>query len=144
MFDGFDVDLGDRVGAGDGSTPEDQETDDEPGSRRRPRRSSARADELLREAEAALEDDNDLGEYQAKVDEAAALIDEALDALQPATTTPAGEPSTEHDGAGVHGTVHGRRLSGATVSSRAARRSRRRLRRSGRRCGPRRGRAGTA
>ena len=30
LFDGFDVDLGDRAGAGDGSTPEDQESEDEP------------------------------------------------------------------------------------------------------------------
>ena len=95
----------------------------------------ARADELLREAEAALEDDNDLGEYQAKVDEATALIDEALDALQPATTTPAGEPSTDTTAPATDSTVHGRRLSSTSVSSPAARRSRRRPRRSGRRCG---------
>ena len=94
LFDGFDVDLGDRVGAGDGSTPEDEETGDQPAATT-PEEALARADELLREAEAALEDDNDLGEYQAKVAEATALVNEALNALQPATTTPAGEPSTD-------------------------------------------------
>ena len=92
LFDGYETDLGDRAGAGDGSTPEEPDTDGAVAGT--PEEVLERADELLRDAEAALEDGN-LGEYQAKVDEAAALIDEALGALQPATTVPAGEPSTD-------------------------------------------------
>ena len=85
LFPGYEGDLGDRAAAGDGSTPEEPDTA-EPGAGT-PEEVLARADELLREAEDALED-GDLGEYQAKVDEAAALIDQALSALQPTTTVP--------------------------------------------------------
>jgi hypothetical protein len=88
VFDGFEGDLGDRVGAGDGSSPEDPEPD-EPSSET-PEEVLARADDLLREAAAAL-DDNDLGEYQAKVDEAATLIDGALGTLDGSS----GEPTTD-------------------------------------------------
>jgi len=46
----------------------------------------ARADQLLQDAQDALED-SDLAGYQAKVDEATALIQQALGALEPTTTT---------------------------------------------------------
>jgi hypothetical protein len=55
----------------------------------------ADADELLRDAEDDLRADGDLGAYQTKVKEAATLIEQALSALQPSTTAPAGEPADE-------------------------------------------------
>jgi uncharacterized protein len=92
LFDGYEGDLGDRVGPEEASTPEPPETGEpEVGT---PEEVLAQADQLLREAADALSENGDLGEYQAKVDEAGALIDEALSALQPTATTPAGEPST--------------------------------------------------
>ena len=95
LFPGYEGDLGDRVG-GDGETtvPPPAEEGVEPGVST-PEEVLARADELLQDAQDALED-GDLAGYQAKIDEAAALIDQALSALQPTTTTtaPASEPAT--------------------------------------------------
>jgi uncharacterized membrane protein (UPF0182 family) len=92
LFDGYEGDLGDRVGVDEGSTPEAPEAGEpEVGT---PEEVLVQADQLLREAADALSENGDLGEYQAKVDAAGALIDEALSALQPTTTTAAGEPST--------------------------------------------------
>nr|MBA3286765.1 hypothetical protein [Acidimicrobiia bacterium] len=42
----------------------------------------AQADELLAEAQSALREDGDLGAYQDAVDQAAALVAQALAALQ--------------------------------------------------------------
>lgn len=93
LFEGYEGDLGDRVGPDDGSPPPESPETDEPAVGT-PEEVLAQADQLLREATDGLSENGDLGEYQAKIDEAAALIDQALTALQPATTTPAGEPST--------------------------------------------------
>ena len=79
-------------GAGDGSTPE--EPDARSPSPARPRRSSSAPTSCCATPKTRSTTAN-LGEYQAKVDEAAALIDEALGALQPTTTVPSGEPSTD-------------------------------------------------
>ena len=85
----FEGDLGDRVG---GAVPgPDQPTAPEEPETATPEDALAQADELLKEAQEAL-DANDLGTYQEKVDEAATLIDEALATLAPATRQPAGEP----------------------------------------------------
>jgi uncharacterized membrane protein (UPF0182 family) len=95
LFPGYEGDLGDRVGGGSsGETTEPPETE-EP-TTGTPEEALARADRLLQEAEAALTANGDLGEYQAKVNEAATLIDQALSALEPTTTAPvSGEPATD-------------------------------------------------
>jgi uncharacterized membrane protein (UPF0182 family) len=95
LFQGFEGDLGDRVG---GAVPgPDQPTAPEEPETATPEDALAQADELLKEAQEAL-DANDLGTYQEKVDEAATLIDEALATLAPATRQPAGEPGDADTG----------------------------------------------
>jgi uncharacterized protein len=85
LFPGFEGDLGDRVG---GAAPEEDEeqaaeaTDPTEGTAPE---LLARAAELLQEANDALTA-GDLGEYQAKVNEAGALVDQALGMLGPPTT----------------------------------------------------------
>jgi uncharacterized membrane protein (UPF0182 family) len=81
LFVGFEGDLGDRVGAEDATA--DPSTDEPSASadEETPAELLARADELFSEAEAAL-GNGDLGEYQAKVDEAAALVQRALELLE--------------------------------------------------------------
>jgi uncharacterized membrane protein (UPF0182 family) len=75
LFPGFEGDLGDRVGSTP-TGPDEPSAPEEPDTLT-PAEALARADELLEEAQEALEA-NDLGGYQQKVDEAAVLIDEAL------------------------------------------------------------------
>ena len=86
LFPGFEGDLGDRVG---GAPPDEQ--DEEQGTESAdtgegtPPELLARAADLLQEANEALTA-GDLGEYQAKVNEASALVDQALSMLAPPTT----------------------------------------------------------
>lgn len=84
LFPGFEGDLGDRVAADDGTEPAPSDEGDAPPTpeeEETPAELLARADVLFSEAEAALAD-GDLGAYQSKVDEAAALVQEALEALE--------------------------------------------------------------
>ena len=85
LFPGFEGDLGDRVG---GAPLEDE--DDEQGTEAGATEGTApellaRAADLLQEANDALTA-GDLGEYQAKVNEAGALVDQALGMLGPPTS----------------------------------------------------------
>jgi len=77
LFPGFDVDIGDVVGnpppEGDGSTPP-------PTTDKTPAQMLDDAEALFADADKALEA-HDLATYQAKVDEARALVQQALDAL---------------------------------------------------------------
>ena len=83
LFPGFEGDLGDRVG---GEVPEEGAEPPETvePTEGTPAELLAQADELLTEANDALTAGR-LGEYQDKVDQAGALIDQALELLQPAT-----------------------------------------------------------
>ena len=84
LFPGFEEDLGDRVG---GEAPEEEgapPTESAEPSEGTPAELLAQADELLTEANDALTAGR-LGEYQEKVDQAGALIDQALELLQPTT-----------------------------------------------------------
>ncbi len=83
LFPGFERDLGDRVVVDDPTEtpPEEEETPPPTEVEETPAELLARADELFSEAERALAD-GDLGEYQARVDEAASLVQEALDLLE--------------------------------------------------------------
>jgi len=80
LFPGYEGDLGDRVG-GDTATPETPDETPDP-TASTPEEALFRADELLREAEEVLATGG-LAEYEAKVDEAAALIEQALAGLEP-------------------------------------------------------------
>jgi uncharacterized membrane protein (UPF0182 family) len=93
LFPGFAGDLGDRVGADGTETPSATTPPGgtTPGT---PAELLAKADQLLQDADASLRA-GDLGAYQDKVEQAKALIDQALQAMggtTPTTTTPA--PST--------------------------------------------------
>jgi hypothetical protein len=83
--------------AADGSTGDTTTGDAE--SPEAPAELLAQADRLLRQAEEELRLDGDLGAYQQRVDQAAALVAEALDALgsapTPSTEPVAGQPATE-------------------------------------------------
>ena len=82
LFPGFEGDLGDRVGAERGAGREGEPPPPDPA---RPAESTpaellAQADQLLADADLALEA-RDLAGYQANVEAAKALIDQALDLL---------------------------------------------------------------
>jgi uncharacterized membrane protein (UPF0182 family) len=86
LFPGFEADLGDRVGS-ESSTPPPGGEDTPPpetgeGVTDDPAELLLEADRLLAEADAALPD---LGEYQAKIEEAKVLIDRALELMVPST-----------------------------------------------------------
>ncbi|MET0145407.1 MAG: UPF0182 family protein [Ilumatobacteraceae bacterium] len=94
LFPGFDEDLGDRVGATsppDTNSPETPDTGEDPSGT--PAELLTRAGQLFDEANSALEA-QDLGTYQAKVDEARTLVDQALALIEPPTTTSATTPAT--------------------------------------------------
>ena len=82
LFPGFEGDLGDRVGAVE--EPEEERDTAAGHGRARRRRSPAdllaEADQLLADADLALEA-RDLAGYQENVEEAKALIDQALELL---------------------------------------------------------------
>ena len=86
MFPGYQGDLGDRIGADDGSHRPPR-TPTEPQSGGTPAELLQQADQLLHEAQSGLTQNGDLGEYQDKVDQAKALVQQALDGLAPTTTT---------------------------------------------------------
>ena len=96
LFPGFEGDLGDRVGAEGGadepSTPSEPSVDETEST---PAELLAAADDLFTEADDALAA-GDLGEYQSKIDEAQALVQQALDLLQ-VDTTPTSAPPTTTD-----------------------------------------------
>ncbi len=79
LFPGFEADLGDRVGV-EGPEPGTEPPTD-PNDPVSPAELLAQADELLRDAEQALQDGEGLGVYEQRVQEASALIDQALAAL---------------------------------------------------------------
>ena len=79
LFPGFEADLGDRVGV-EGPEPGTEPPTD-PNDPMSPAELLAQADELLRDAEQALHDGEGLGGYEQRVQEASALIDQALAAL---------------------------------------------------------------
>jgi len=81
LFPGFDEDLGDRVGTVEESEGEETPPPEsgEP-SESTPAELLAQADQLLADADLALEG-RDLAGYQANVEEAKALIDQALELL---------------------------------------------------------------
>ena len=79
LFPGFDGDLGDRVG---GESPDDDQRRPAEPATDDPAQLLSQADELLQEANDALTAGS-LAEYQAKVDEAGDLIDQALSLLEP-------------------------------------------------------------
>jgi uncharacterized membrane protein (UPF0182 family) len=83
VFPGFDADLGDRVGGdtGTGGEPGAEEPDEpvDPGEET-PAELLARADQLFAEADAARADS--LAEYEEKVNEARALVAQALEVLE--------------------------------------------------------------
>lgn len=81
LFPDFEGDFGDRVGADVEAEPD---TGAEPPAVGTPEELLAQATDLLTEADEALAA-KDLGEYQAKVDEARVLIDQALAAMTEAT-----------------------------------------------------------
>ena len=89
VFPGYTGDLGDRIGADDGSTPPPDDTN-EPQTGGTPAELLQQADQLLQEAQSGLTQDGDLGEYQDKVDQAKALVQQALAgmAADHAGTTP--------------------------------------------------------
>ena len=94
LFPGFDADLGDRVGGSGGSGEPDSSTgtggsEEAAGS---PADLLAEASQLFDEANAARADD--LGEYQTKIEQAEALVDQALELLQPTTSTPPTSPDS--------------------------------------------------
>jgi len=94
LFPGFEEDLGDRVGApGTTDTPESSEPPAGE-SEATPAELLARADDLFTEADDALAA-GDLGQYQAKIDEAQALVQQALDVLQGDTTSTAPPTTTD-------------------------------------------------
>ncbi len=78
LFPGLSIDLGDVVGPPVG--PEDPDDPDEP-TDATASELLQQAEELFNEAEAALTA-GDLGTYQAKIDEARALVAEALDLIE--------------------------------------------------------------
>jgi len=78
LFPGFDADLGDRVGT---DTPEAGTDPATESAESTPAELLARADELLREAEEVLATEG-LAGYEQRVNEASALIDQALAALE--------------------------------------------------------------
>lgn len=80
LFPGFEEDLGDRVG-GAPTEPVDPGEPDEPSEGQTAVQLLGQADMLFEEADQALAA-GDLGEYQAKVDKAAALVERALDLLE--------------------------------------------------------------
>lgn len=82
LFAGFDDDLGDVVGGG-GTPAEPSEPVDpnEPTVEATPEELLQQADALFAEAEDELRRTGDLGAYQSKIDEATALVRQALDGL---------------------------------------------------------------
>jgi uncharacterized membrane protein (UPF0182 family) len=123
LFPGLDIDLGERsdtasepvaevdeaapAASGDGegelAAPGSAGSPTDPGAASgTPAALLAEADQLLRTAEEQLRVDGDLGEYQQRVDEAAALVSQALAQLgadaSASTAPPASEP-TEATGA---------------------------------------------
>jgi uncharacterized membrane protein (UPF0182 family) len=88
VFPGYTGDLGDRVGGEEESTPPTEP--DEPQTTGTPAELLTQADQLLDEAQQSLTQDGDLGAYQAKVNQAKALVQQALDGMVPPTTTAGG------------------------------------------------------
>jgi uncharacterized protein len=86
LFPGYEGDLGDRVGVDDGSVAGTGTTPPATGepSTTDPAELLTKAGQLLDEADQALSD-KDLGTYQAKVDAAKVLVDQALALMAPAT-----------------------------------------------------------
>ncbi|MGI9030627.1 MAG: hypothetical protein ACR2HP_11680, partial [Ilumatobacteraceae bacterium] len=79
LFPSFEADLGDRVGSSgpeEGTQPEPESSEGDS-----PTELLARADELLREAEEVLATEG-LAGYEQRINEASALIDQALAALE--------------------------------------------------------------
>jgi uncharacterized membrane protein (UPF0182 family) len=87
VFPGYTGDLGDRIGPDEDSTPPPE--DGEPQTAGTPAELLQQADQLLQDAQQGLTENGDLGEYQDKVDQAKALVQQALDGLVPPTTTTA-------------------------------------------------------
>jgi len=86
VFPGYAGDLGDRVGADEGAPPPTEPNESQTGT---PAELLQQADQLLDEAQQSLTQDGDLGAYQDKIDQAKALVQQALDGLAPTTTTTA-------------------------------------------------------
>jgi uncharacterized membrane protein (UPF0182 family) len=86
VFPGYQGDLGDRIGPDEGAPPTPEQPS-EPQTGGTPAELLQQADQLLQEAQAGLTQNGDLGEYQDKVDQAKALVQQALDGLAPTTTT---------------------------------------------------------
>ncbi|MGI9052805.1 MAG: UPF0182 family protein [Ilumatobacteraceae bacterium] len=80
LFPGFDADLGDRIGGDTPAVGTDPEAQPSEGTAEE---LLAQADELLQEAQEALATEG-LAGYEQRVNEAAALIDQALAMLEPA------------------------------------------------------------
>ena len=87
MFPGYTGDLGDRIGADDGSTPPPDEPN-EPQTSGTPAELLQQAEQLLQEAQSGLTQNGDLGEYQDKVDQAKALVQQALAGMVPRRPRP--------------------------------------------------------
>ena len=85
LFPGFEGDLGDRVGGAPLEDEDDEQGTEAGATEGTPPELLARAADLLQEANDALTA-GDLGEYQAKVNEAGALVDQALGMLGPPTS----------------------------------------------------------
>ena len=80
LFPGFEADLGDRVGVGGEGPEPGTAPPTDPNDPTSPAELLARADELLQEAEDALPTEG-LAGYEQRVQEASALIDQALAAI---------------------------------------------------------------
>ena len=93
VFPGYTGNLGDRIGADDGSTPPPDDTN-EPQTGGTPAELLQQAEQLLQEAQSGLTQNGDLGEYQDKIDQAKALVQQALADMVPPTTTDTTPPTT--------------------------------------------------
>ncbi|HEY3484894.1 MAG TPA: UPF0182 family protein, partial [Ilumatobacteraceae bacterium] len=88
LFPGFSADLGDRVVVADeepapDESPEGEEPDEpEPSTDADAAELLAQAETLFIEAEEELRSTGDLGSYQAKIDEARDLVEQALDIIE--------------------------------------------------------------
>ncbi len=87
VFPGYSGDLGDRIGTDDGSTPPTGDTNETP-STGTPAELLQQADQLLQDAQQSLTQDGDLGAYQDKVNQAKALVQQALETMVPSTSAP--------------------------------------------------------
>ncbi len=98
LFTGFEGDLGDRIGPEGTSGPEP--STQEP-TARTPAELLAQADQLFADAQAGLKETGDLGAYQAKINQAKALVEQALAGLggaPPAATTTTTTTTTTSSG----------------------------------------------